>query len=173
MDVDDAPERFTRLLLEYEPELLRSVLRIVPNRSDARDILQECSVALWRRFSDYDSERPFVAWAYGFLRIEVRRFLRKSQRRSQLTKRAADLLMQDQQQHSDELDERNRHLKDCFDTLADDHRKLLDGYYHKGYSVKFLSEQNSRSIDAMYKRLQRIRKALRQCIELRMRGTEV
>ena len=102
----------------------------------------------------------------------MRRFLRKSQRRSQLTKRAADLLMQDQQQHSDELDERNRHLKDCFDTLADDHRKLLDGYYHKGYSVKILSEQNSRSIDAMYKRLQRIRKALRQCIELRMRGTE-
>ena len=110
MDVDDAPERFTRLLLEYEPELLSSVLRIVPNRSDARDILQECSVALWRRLADYDSERPFVACAYGFLRIEVRRFLRKSQRRSQLTKRAADLLMQDQQQLSDELDERNRHL---------------------------------------------------------------
>ena len=47
MDVDDAPERFTRLLIECEPDLLRSVLRIVPNRADARDILQECSVALW------------------------------------------------------------------------------------------------------------------------------
>ncbi|HIN95044.1 MAG TPA: sigma-70 family RNA polymerase sigma factor [Planctomycetes bacterium] len=172
MDVDDAPERFTRLLIECEPELLRSVLRTVPNRADARDILQECSVALWRRFADYDSERPFVAWAFGFVRMEVRRFLRKSQRRAQLTKRATDLLMQDQQQYSHELDERDLHLKHCFKTLAEDHRKLLDGYYHKGHSVSKLSEQNGRSIEAIYKRLQRIRIALHRCIELRIRGTE-
>jgi len=39
-------ERFTRLLIEHEPELLRCVLVAVPNRADARDIMQECSVAL-------------------------------------------------------------------------------------------------------------------------------
>ena len=172
MDVDDPHEQFTRLLIEHEPELLRFILVTVPHRTDARDILQECSVALWRRFFEYDSERPFVAWAYGFVRMEVRRFLRKSQRRAQLTQRASDLLLQDQQQYSQELDERGLHLKHCFNALAEDHRKLLDSYYHKGHSVSKLSEQNGRSIEAIYKSLQRIRLALHRCIELRIRGTE-
>ena len=172
MDVDDPHEQFTRLLIEHEPELLRFILVTVPHRTDARDILQECSVALWRRFFEYDSERPFVAWAYGFVRMEVRRFLRKSKRRAQLTQRASDLLLQDQQQYSHELGERGLHLEHCFNALAEDHRKLLDSYYHKGHSVSKLSEQNGRSIEAIYKSLQRIRLALHRCIELRIRGTE-
>ena len=88
MSIDDH-ERFARLLIEHEPAMLRYVLVVIPNRSDARDILQECAAALWRRFPDYDSERPFVAWALGFVRMEIRRFLRKSQRRTQLTRKAA------------------------------------------------------------------------------------
>ena len=171
MEPTDPHERFTRLLIEHEPELLRYVLVTVPNRADARDILQECSVALWRRFADYDSERPFMAWAYGFARMEVRRFLRKSQQRAQLTKRAVELLMQDQQQHQHEFDERDHHLEHCLKTLAEHHRKLLNGYYHKGHSVSKLSEQNGPSIEAIYKSLQRIRIALHRCIELRMQGT--
>ena len=66
MEPNDDHERFTRLLIEHEPELLRCVLVAVPNRADARDIMQECSVALWRRFSEYDPERSFVPWALGF-----------------------------------------------------------------------------------------------------------
>jgi DNA-directed RNA polymerase specialized sigma24 family protein len=89
MTVGDDHERFTRLLIRHEPELLRCVLVVVPHRADARDILQECSVALWRRFAEYDSERPFVNWAMGFVRMEVRRFLRTAHRRAQLTERAA------------------------------------------------------------------------------------
>ena len=61
MEAIDPHEQFTRLLIEHEPELLRFILVTVPNRADARDILQECSVALWRRFTHYDSDRPFVA----------------------------------------------------------------------------------------------------------------
>ena len=172
MDVSDDIERFTRLLIEHEPEILRCVLVAVPNRTDARDILQECSVAIWRRFSEYDVDRPFANWAIGFVRIEVRRFLRKSRRRAQLTERAAQLLLQDEENHAVELDERQHHLKKCVESLTEDHRKLLNGYYHKGHSVSKLSEQNGRSIEAIYKRLQRIRLALHRCIELRIRGTE-
>ena len=170
MEAIDPHEQFTRLLIEHEPELLRFILVTVPNRADARDILQECSVALWRRFTHYDSDRPFVAWAYGFARIEVRRFLRKSQRRAQLTERAIDLLLQAQQQH--DSDERDHHLEHCLKTLAEHQRKLLTGYYHEGHSVKELSEQNGPTIEAIYKSLQRIRGALYRCIETRMRGAE-
>ncbi|MCP4787726.1 MAG: hypothetical protein GY878_29760 [Fuerstiella sp.] len=61
MEANDAHERFTRLLIEREPELVRCVLVAVPIRTDAPDIMQECSVALWRRFADFDADRPFAA----------------------------------------------------------------------------------------------------------------
>ena len=41
MEVNDDHERFTRLLIQHEPELLRCALVAVPNRTDVRDILHQ------------------------------------------------------------------------------------------------------------------------------------
>jgi len=172
MDVRDVHERFTRLLIQHEPELLRCALVLAPNRADSRDILQDSSIAMWRRFSEYDPERPFTNWALGFVRMEVRRFLRRSGRRAQLTERAGELLLQDEQQHATELDQRERFLKHCFNALPAHHRQLLNGYYHDEYPVSELSQRTGRSVDAVYKMLQRIRQALHQCIESKMRRLE-
>ncbi|HAO65536.1 MAG TPA: hypothetical protein DCR17_02455, partial [Verrucomicrobiales bacterium] len=83
-------EAFARLLVEHEQIFLRYVMTKVPNRADAHDIVQECSVALWGKFETYDQSRPFVGWALGFLRLEVLKFLRKSQRRAQVSERAGE-----------------------------------------------------------------------------------
>jgi DNA-directed RNA polymerase specialized sigma24 family protein len=53
-------ERFTRLLLESEPLMLRSVVVLVPDRADAREIIQDTAVALRRQFDSYDPKRPFL-----------------------------------------------------------------------------------------------------------------
>lgn len=173
MESNSDHERFTRLLIQYEPQLLRCVLVAVPNRTDARDIFQEASIALWRQFSEYDAERPFVNWAIGFVRMEVRRFLRKSQRRIQLTERAAELLFQDEQKYAAELDERERHLKHCLEALPGDRRELLEDYYFKQFSVNELSQRKGRSVEAIYKTLQRIRLALHRCIESQIHGADL
>ena len=151
MEASDDHERFTRLLIEHEPELLRCVLVAVPNRADARDIMQECSVALWRRFADFDPDRPFTPWALGFVRIEVRRFLRKSTRQAQLSAQAVELLLQDEQEHSRELTEQERYLRNCLNSLSSDQRELLDGYYRAEHSVNFLSHLTGRTTEAVYK----------------------
>lgn len=172
MGPPDDHERFTRLLIEHEPQLLQCVFVAVPNRADARDVMQECSVALWHRFSDYDSERPFVPWTLGFVRVEVRRFLRSKQRRAQLTERAAELLLQDEQTHAEDLCAREQCLMHCIAKLSGNHRELIDGYYHQEHSVAELSTLSGRSVEAVYKMLQRIRVALHECIESRRRGSE-
>ncbi|MBR9759965.1 hypothetical protein GYB43_06580 [bacterium] len=58
----DAHEQFTRHLLESEPVMIRSILVIVPHQDDAREIMQETAVALWRQFDSYDPTRPFINW---------------------------------------------------------------------------------------------------------------
>jgi len=162
---DDHHERFMRLLLEHEPAILRSVLVFVPQRADARDIVQETAVALWRHFAEYDPNRPFVNWACGFARIEVRRFLRQRQRRAALSEAAAVALMASEGAQAAWHEERERHLADCRAQLAPEQRRILDGYYLDELSAEALAQRNDRSVEAIYKALQRIRHALLECME--------
>lgn len=164
----DAHERFMRLFLQHEPEILRSVLVFVPHRADARDIVQETAVALWKHFPSYDPARPFVAWACGFARIEVRRFLRQAARRTGLTERAAEVLMAGEDAAAATSEERDRHLQECLGRLPEEQRRLLAGYYFEEQSVEALARVHDRSVEATYKMLQRIRRALLDCIQRKL-----
>lgn len=162
---NDDHERFMRLFLEHEPAILRSVLVVVPQRADARDIVQETAVALWRHFADYDPTRPFVNWACGYARIEVRRFLRTRQRRAQLSEAAAVALLTTADADAAWDEACDRHLQECRERLAPEQRRVLDGYYLEELSIKALAERHTRSEEAVYKMLQRIRHALLECME--------
>ena len=168
-DQNDAHERFTRLLLESEPVMLRSILVLVPNPADAREIVQETAVALWRQFDSYDPRRPFVNWAMGFARIETRRFLARQQRRAQLTEQAMEVLQQEMDQEPGFAAAVERHLSSCLGKLPEKQRSLIRGYYHEGRSPQWLSEHQGRSVDAIYKAIQRIRADLQVCIESQIR----
>ena len=162
---DDLHERFMRLFLAHEPALLRSVLMFVPSRADARDIVQETAVALWRHFPAYDPERPFLNWAGGFARIEVRRFLRTRQRRAQLSEAAAAALMTEEDAGRAWNEDRERRLQSCRERLAPAQRQLLDEYYINELPVAELARRHARSEEAVYKMLQRIRQTLLECME--------
>jgi len=162
---DEQHERFMRLFLANELSILRSVLVVVPQRHDARDIVQETAVALWRNFDSFDPARPFANWACGYARMEVRRFLRRSQRRAVLSEQAAVALLADEETEGVRLGERERHLPECRDRLPPEHRRVLDGFYLEEISVESLAERHNRSTEAIYKLLQRTRHALLDCME--------
>lgn len=164
-------ERFMRLFLQHEPEILRSVLSVVPQLTDARDIVQETAVALWKRFDTYDPERSFAAWACGYARIETLRFLRRSHQRAQLSAQAALALMRSEQARAAEVEPREQHLAECLGALPNEHRRLVTDYYFEEKSVDALAGEHRRTIEAIYKLLQRIRQALLKCMERKMAGT--
>lgn len=164
-DHSDAHERFTRLLLESEPVMLRSILVVVPNRADAREILQETAVALWRQFETYDPARPFLNWAMGFARIETRRFLAKESRRAQLTQQAMEALEHEMKQVSEFDNAIEVHLTTCIGKLNEKARRLVKGYYHESHSPETLSQREGRTVEAIYKAIQRARRELQACIE--------
>ena len=167
---EEKHEQFTRLLIRHEPALMRCILVAVPNRSDARDILQNCSVSLWQKFGNYDPERAFVPWALGFVRIEIRRFLRKSAHQNQITERAAALLLEDQVNTAAQFEHRETYLQDCLELLSKSQKEIVNGYYRMEYSANDLSQRTGQTVDAVYKALQRIRRSLHDCVESRMQG---
>ena len=171
-DTPDQHERFMRLFLAHEPEILRSVLLFVPQRGDARDVVQETAVALWQHFSEYDPARPFVNWAVGFARIQVRRFLRSAQRRVALTERAAEVLMDAEASRTESQERRDAALRECLDQVPPRQREIVAGYYFEERSVETLATAQGCSVDSIYKTLQRIRQALLDCINRKLTAAE-
>lgn len=158
-------EEFTRLFLRSEREILRFILVLLPRLSDAQDVLQETAVALWKKFDQYDRQQPFLTWAYGFAANEVRRFIRdRARRKMHLDENLVQLLVARNAELRDDLDRRRDLLRGCLIKLQSWQRKVVEGYYYDRTSVEVISASSGRSVDAIYKTLQRARLALLDCI---------
>jgi RNA polymerase sigma-70 factor (ECF subfamily) len=73
-------ERFLRLWAEAQPAVAAFVHAVVRDSAAAKDLLQETALVLFRRFADYDGDRPFIAWALGVARFQVLGFQRDEAR---------------------------------------------------------------------------------------------
>lgn len=159
-------EQFIRLFLNAERELLRYVMVLVPNVSDARDVVQETAIALWQAIEKYDQAKPFIPWACRFALNEARMHLRTASRQRRfMDEDVAQLLSERRVEMASLLDIRREHLRDCLTRLLDDQRQLVRGYYFDNETIDALASRLGRGTDSIYKSLQRIRQALQQCIE--------
>lgn len=64
--------RFTELMQETYKKVYNMAFRLAGNRTDAEDLTQEAFVRAYRKFSDYQGDRPFENWIF---RIVTRLFL--------------------------------------------------------------------------------------------------
>lgn len=162
-------EEFMRLFLQSERDLLRYVMSFVPRVGDARDIVQNTAVALWKKIDRYDPNEPFTPWAFRFAALEAKDFLRKEARWHRfLDDEVIEMLSIRRNEMSKELDERRIHLRECLRKLPDNQKSIVEGYYFKDHSVEELAELSGRTVEAVYKALQRIRGALMSCVNRRM-----
>ena len=67
--------------------------------------------------------------------------------------------------------ERCQALRHCFARLAKDDRQLLGEQYNQGLQVKELAAARSRTIKAIYNRIDRLRLKLAERISFRMKET--
>lgn len=158
------------MFLQSERELLRYVIAIVPNVTDARDVVQETALALWKQIDKYDSSRPFIPWACRFALNEARMFLRTESRRRRrhLAEDVVHLLEARRVEAADDLDARRRHLATCVEALPERQRSVVKGYYFEDETVEVIAARLGRTVDSIYKALQRTRRALQRCIEKKL-----
>jgi len=161
-----AQQEFLRVFLANEREILRYVVALVPNLGDAQEIVQQTAVVLWEKFDQYDAERPFAPWACRFALNVTRQWMARRKRwKALLDGELAEELAVRREQLRSEFDARLVHLGQCLQKLPEEQRTLVDGYYFRQMDVATVSEQAERTVDAVYKALQRIRRQLRECIE--------
>ena len=165
-DANAAQQRFLSLFLRSEREIFRYVAALVPNVSDAEDIVQQTALALWEKFDAYDPAQPFTPWACRFALNKARQWIERRQRwQALLDHGLAEELAQRRQELQPEFERRLRHLEACLGKLPPDQRSLVEAYYYEHSDVESLAEGSGRTVAATYKMLQRIRQALQLCVE--------
>jgi RNA polymerase sigma-70 factor (ECF subfamily) len=161
-----AQQRFLSLFLRSEREVFRYVSALVPNVSDAEDIVQQTAVALWERFDAYDPAQPFTPWACRFALNKARQWIERHQRwRALLDNGLAEELARRGEELRPEIESRLRRLEGCVGLLPDDQRNLVEGYYYRREEIDQLAARTGRTAASTYQALQRIRQTLQACVE--------
>jgi RNA polymerase sigma-70 factor, ECF subfamily len=160
---------FLRLHTKHQHRVLAYIFTLVPNRADAEDLLQDTAVLLWEKFDQFEPGTDFVAWACRVAYWKVANH-RKRFARSNLM--FSDELLQAVAQRTIELapqlDDRREALRECMKRLEDRDRRMITARYELDGGAQRAAEAARRTLPATYKALYRIRKALFDCVTLRI-----
>ena len=160
-------DEFARHFIQNQSRVYAYIATLLPNRSDAEEILQRTSLVMWQKWDQFDATRGFLPWARGIALNEIRNFMRRSERKNvHLSDAVLGLLATEieQQGQNDRMSE----LHHCLQQLEVRQRQLVEQCYLESLGVKRVAESLGSSVDAIYMRLHRIRRSLLQCIESRL-----
>jgi RNA polymerase sigma-70 factor (ECF subfamily) len=170
------PERvelLVRLLSKHQEDLFRYIFALLPNEEDARDVLQDTSVALYRKFAEYDSEKPFLAWAHGFAYLEVLKQRERNQRGTRhLAPELVERLARERTRHEPVLDERLKSLEDCLRELPPADGELIRQRYQEKLCTEDLMRRFGTSRRTLFRNLDRIRRLLFECVSRRLAASD-
>jgi RNA polymerase sigma-70 factor (ECF subfamily) len=162
-------ELLVRLLIRHQEELFRYIFSLLPHQEDARDALQETSVALYRKFADYNPDKPFLAWAYGFAYLEVLKQRERSCRGARhLREELVGQLARERQEQEADLHSRLQALELCLTELPAADRELIHQRYTVGCPIEEMVERIGTSRRTLFRNLDRIRRVLFECISRRL-----
>jgi RNA polymerase sigma-70 factor, ECF subfamily len=163
---EESQARFLRLFLASQPELFRYVAALVPHLGDAEEIIQQTAIALWKKFDQYDPGQPFTPWACRFALNITKQWVAERKRWQSLLERGlAEELANRRDELRPQFESRLAHLDQCLEKLPDEQRGVVEAYYFRRQSVEAIATGTRRSVEGVYKTLQRIRGLLRDCIE--------
>jgi RNA polymerase sigma-70 factor, ECF subfamily len=158
-------EMLVRLLSRHQDELFRYIFALLPHVEDARDVLQETSVALYRKFEEYDPSKPFLAWAYSFAFLEILKQRERNQRATRfLNRELIERLAREREQMEPELHARLQGLELCLKKLCATDRELIRQRYQEKTSAEELMRQFETSRRTLFRKLEHIRRLLFDCV---------
>ncbi|MEO8353135.1 MAG: sigma-70 family RNA polymerase sigma factor [Chthoniobacteraceae bacterium] len=162
-------ERFMQLWTGAQPAVSNYIRAVVRDASAAKDVLQETALVLFRKFAEYDGQRPFLGWALGVARFQVLGFHRDAAR-SFLTfdPELFERFTEQWTASAPTADARAGALQACLARLASRARQVVRMRYFEELTAVEIAERTESSGAAVRVMLQRIREQLRECIARQM-----
>jgi len=159
-------QEFIELITKHWHQLFNFIFCIVQNFSDAEDLFQQSTMALWADFDKFEPGTDFGAWASKVAQYRISTFIRTRNRRrlyfsEDLIKALADVSFESNDMH----DARLAALAECRKKLSSADQELIALCYGGSDSIRDAAYRIGRPVESVYVRLSRIRTALYGCIE--------
>lgn len=160
---------FFQLYIKNQKRIYAYILMLVPNVSDADDILQQVSSFLWERFDQFEADTNFGAWATQIAKNFVLDYYKK-QRRSKLifAGENLELFAGKADEAAGRIDCRLEILQKCLRELSAGDSKLMKVRYEEGLKIKDIAMRIDRPVGGLYKAINRIHNLLLKCVRYKM-----
>src|SRR5215207_1966619 len=133
----EARKRLMALMTRHQRQIFSYIYVLVPNRSDAEDLLQETSLVICEKFNEFRPGTDFVAWACQIAYWRVR-YARQKFARSKIVfdQDIVDVVARTASELAGELDGRHEALGECLQRLHPRDRELIVARYEPGGTVE-------------------------------------
>lgn len=152
-------ELFQRLLVRFE----RFASRMV-NAESAAEIAQQACIAILSKYRTEVIETEFDAWAYGVLRMTVKRHFQGESRRA-----AREVNLPDTVELPERKSEKpilRRHIRECMRSLTQTHTRYarIFNLHQQGFDISEICNRIKLNREQYYVYLGRSRSMLRECL---------
>jgi len=165
----DDQARFLGCFLKCQDDIRAFLGSIVRDRHACDDLLQEVALTLWKKFGEYDPNRPFGAWARGIAANKVLQSFEKSKKFPVLlSQETIEAILEAYNQTEPESCAMHSALETCLKLLPERSQNLVSLRYEKTLKLGEIAQAMESTLDAVHKALSRVRLSLRKCIEERL-----
>lgn len=171
---DGHPEIYDEIVKRYEKKLFSYIYRLVGNREEAEDILQNVFVKTYRNIKTFDIERKFSSWIYRIAHNEAINFLKKRNKKKFVSWEdivASKDKMETKSNERSPIDiwirkESAMEVNQAMDRLPEKYRKVLMLKYFSEKSYEEISKTIGSPVNTVGTLISRAKKKLMTVINL-------
>ncbi len=168
MTADERTERFIQCLTDHQSRLFAYLVSLLGDIHEARNVLQETNLELWRKSSEFVVGTDFAAWSRAIAHFKVLAFLRDRKRDRHLFDEALLNQIAQRAQPAEDDETLRIALRRCLEALPEGLRSVVSRRYSAGLSIREIAERLGKTEGALKVTLSRARKQLMHCIERRL-----
>jgi len=157
---------YVKLLQGNEAALRCFIRSLMPSWNDVDDVMQEVSLVLWEKFSEFDQKTNFLRWAYVIARFKVMNFSSKKGRdKLQFDNDLFELMAAECEEEEDLREAEEQAMWSCMEKIPEAKKQLLLNSSKKGVTIKALAEKLGKTPKSLYRTLDRLKELLSKCIQ--------
>lgn len=173
-DDDSKGRAFLPRFLQVERRIFGYILTLVPDRSEAEDLLQETSLVMWEKFDRLAPPDDLLAWGCRIAYFQVQHHRRHWRRQNRLSELLIERLAESAREQSESLrlEQRSELLASCLEALPARERALVAERLKDGATTQSTAELLGLSAAAVYKTMAKIRRLLADCVARKLDSEE-
>ena len=155
---------FREQIWPIKDRLYRLALRLVNDRAEAEDVVQEVMVKLWQQGKDLQLVKNLEAWCLRMTRNQALDKLKGGyrKRRTEITETLPQFTSADTPEQQMEWKDTYEHIKSMMQSLPESHRSVMQLRDIEGLSYQEIAEALEMTMPQVKTNLFRARKTLRE-----------